>query len=248
MEHVGDAKWITLGHPSYVWRFGQDRRLALIQQYTALEDRWILDVGCGIGTYVRKFRNFSNHVHGIDVDEERVATGGRDLPNLQVSASEHLPYPDNTFDVVVLNEVIEHVNDDQQTITECLRVLQPGGKVVIFAPNRGYFFETHGIYLGKRYVFRLIPFVNWLPDRLRNIFCPHVRAYYATDIRRLFKSQPARIAHHSYVFPGFDNIVYDHPLLGRLLRRVCYTLEQTPFRRLGLSHFVVAEKTAAAGG
>jgi len=247
MEQVGDAKWITLGHPSYVWRFGQDRRLALIQQYAALDDRWILDVGCGIGTYVRKFRNFSEHVHGIDVDEERVTQGARDLPNLQVCASEHLPYPDNTFDVVVLNEVIEHVSDDQQTIRECLRVLQPGGKVVIFAPNRLYFFETHGIYLGKRYVFRLIPLVNWLPDRLRNVFCPHVRAYLDRDMRRLFNGQPARVVHHSYVFPGFDNIVYDHPFLGRILRRVFYTLEQTPLRQFGLSHFLVAEKVSISG-
>lgn len=244
MESVGDAKWITLGHPSYIWRFGQDRRLALIQQHTALDDRWILDVGCGIGIYVRKFRNFSEHVHGIDLDTERVAAGARDLPNLQVCASEHLPYPDNTFDVVVLNEVIEHVTDDQKTIAECLRVLQPGGKVVIFAPNRRYFFETHGIYLGKRYIFRLIPFVNWLPDRLRQAFCPHVRAYYARDIRRLFQGQPASVRHHSYVFPGFDNIVYDYPLLGRFLRRLFYTLEQTPLRQFGLSHFVVAEKHA----
>lgn len=236
-------KWVTLGHPSYVWRFGQDRRLAMIRAYAPLEGRWVLDVGCGLGTYVRKFRDLTPHAHGIDVDEERVAEGARTLPNLLVAASEHLPYPDNSFDVIVLNEVIEHVADDARTIAECVRVLRPGGRVIIFAPNRLYLFETHGIYLGQRYVFRLIPFVNWLPDPLRNVFARHVRAYTGPDLRRLFRDVPARLVHHGYVYPGFDNIVARRPRLGGILRSLCYTLESTPLQVFGLSHFVVAEKT-----
>lgn len=242
VERVGEPKWIALGHPSYVWRFGQDRRLALIRTFAPLEGRWVLDIGCGIGTYVRRFADFTNHSFGIDVDAERVAEGARSIANLQVAASEHLPFPDGTFDVVVLNEVIEHVQDDEKTIAEAMRILRPGGRVVIFAPNRLYPFETHGIYLGRRYIFRLIPFVNWLPDPLREIFCPHVRAYTSGDIRHLFRGLPARIVEHSYVYPGFDNIMVDHPRLGPLLRKVFYYLENTPLRCFGLSHFVVAER------
>jgi SAM-dependent methyltransferase len=242
LARTGGEKWIALGHPSYVWRFGQDRRLAMIERYSALNDRWILDVGCGIGTYVRKFRQFSTHVFGIDVDAERVAEGARSMPNLQVAASEHLPFPDGSFDTIVLNEVIEHVTDDAATIAECIRVLRPGGRVVIYAPNRLYLFETHGIYLGKRYIFRLIPFVNWLPDRMRRWFAPHVRAYTSGSLERLFLGTPAEIIHHGYVYPGFDNIIARRPGLGRLLRRVFYFLEATPLRRFGLSHFLVAER------
>ena len=57
-----DHKAIALGHPSYVWRFGQDRRLALIRRYAPLEGKRILDVGCGLGTYVKKMRDFSQEV------------------------------------------------------------------------------------------------------------------------------------------------------------------------------------------
>jgi SAM-dependent methyltransferase len=242
VEQAGEPKWIALGHPSYVWRFGQDRRLALIRQFVPLENRWILDVGCGIGTYVRKLRGLSNYVFGIDVDEERVAWGAKDVPNLQVSTSEELPFQDESFDVIILNEVIEHVRDDVKTISECVRVLRPGGRVIIYAPNRLYLFETHGIYIGRRYIFRLIPFVNWLPDLLRDRFCPHVRVYTTPQIRRLFDGTPARIVHHGYVFPGFDNIVADHPRLGHALRTVLYAVETTPLACFGLSHFVVAER------
>ena len=69
-----DAKAITLGHPSYVWRFGQDRRLAMIERYAPLEGRRILDTGCGVGMYVRAFRQFSEQVYGIDVDPDKSVT------------------------------------------------------------------------------------------------------------------------------------------------------------------------------
>jgi SAM-dependent methyltransferase len=242
VEPSGDQKWITLGHPSYIWRFGQDRRLALIRRHACFDTRWVLDVGCGIGTYVRKFRQYSTHAFGIDVDIDRVSEGARSIPNLQVAQAEHLPFADGSFDVVVLNEVIEHVTDDARTIAESVRLLRPGGRVVIYAPNRLYPFETHGIYLGKRYVFRLIPFVNWLPDSLRRKFAPHVRAYTTSGIRRLFDGVPARIVHHDYVYPGFDNIVARRSRLGLFLRRVFYFFEHTPLKYFGLSHFLVAER------
>ncbi|MBI2939915.1 MAG: class I SAM-dependent methyltransferase [Chloroflexi bacterium] len=239
---AGDARWIVLGHPSYVWRFGQDRRIALVQRWVPLENQRILDVGCGIGTYLQQFRNYSNAVYGVDVDAERVARASQLAPNVQVAPAETLPYPGESFDVVFLNEVIEHVKDDRQAIAEAVRVTAPGGHVVIYAPNRLYLFETHGVYLGKRYVFRLIPLVNYLPDALRNRFCPHVRAYTAGQIRGLFGGLPVELAIHTYVFPGFDNIVARSPTLGRLLRSVCYALEQTPLRCFGLSHLLIARK------
>jgi SAM-dependent methyltransferase len=244
---ANDSRWIELGHPSYVWRFGQDRRLNLVRRFVPLENARILDVGCGLGAYVEKFRVFSGDVHGVDVDPDKVAKASLSLPNIRVSPAEKLPFADGTFDVVFLNEVIEHVESDRDAVAEAVRVTAPGGHVVIYAPNRLYLFETHGIYLGKRFVFRLVPFVNYLPDVLRRHFCPHVRAYTRNHIRGLFRGQPATIVEHSYVYPGFDNIVADHPALGRALRSVCYSLEQTPLGAFGLSHFVVARVDAKDG-
>jgi hypothetical protein len=47
----------------------------------------------------------------------------------------------------------------------------------------------------------------------------------------------------SVIFGGYDNIIYRFPRLGRVLRFILYTLEKTPLRVLGLSHFWVIEKT-----
>lgn len=233
---------VALGHPSYVWRSGQDRRLALIRRYAPLEGRRILDVGCGIGTYVRKLREFSHRVYGIDVEEGRLRCGALSVPGLALAASEHLPFPDGAFDLVLLNEVIEHVQDDAATLREACRVTATGGHIVIYAPNRLYPFETHGIYLGRRYVFGNIPLVNYLPGFLRRRLAPHARAYLSRDLRRLVQGLEARVVIHTCVFPGFDNIAARSARLGRLLRAVFHRLEKTPLRVLGLSHFLVLER------
>jgi len=251
---VDDDRAIVLGHPSYVWGFGQERRLDLIRRYATLEDRAILDVGCGLGMYVRAFRRFSQDVHGVDIDAEKIAQASRDLPNLRVAPAEHLPYATGTFDVVLLHEVIEHVSDDQRAIAEAVRILrdpQPAaaapataGRLVIFAPNRLYPFETHGAYWRGRYHFGNIPLVNYLPDGWRKRFCPHVRAYTRRDLSGLLARLPVRVIVHTQIYPGYDKLVRRRPALGRVLRLVTYLLEHTPLRLFGLSHLLVAEKTA----
>ena len=245
-------KAIVLGHPSYVWRFGQERRLDLIRRHAPLEGRTILDVGCGVGMYLQAFQRFSHDLYGVDIDGEKLAGARRELPNLCVSVAETLPYPDGVFDLVLSHEVIEHVTDDRQALVEAVRVLKrpapgdggPGGRLVVFAPNRLYPFETHGVFWRGSYREGNIPLVNYLPGRLRARFCPHVRAYTRRDLRRLLDGLPVRIVTFSQIFPGYDKIVRRYPVVGGWLRRITYFLERTPLRALGLSHFLVVERTS----
>jgi SAM-dependent methyltransferase len=233
---------ISRGRPSYSWRFGQDRRLEMVRQYVDLDDARILDIGCGIGTYVRRFRQYSDEVYGVEVEADRVAEASLELPNIQLAYGEALPFESDTFDLVFSNEVIEHVDDDRQTIAEAVRVTRPGGSIVTFAPNRLYPFETHGAYIGGRYHFGNIPFVSWLPDPLRDRFVPHVRAYTGHGIRALFRGQPVHLVHHGVIYPGFDNITARHATLGPVLRKALYTAEHTRLHAFGLSHFLVVRK------
>jgi SAM-dependent methyltransferase len=246
MRSVDEERAITLGHPSYLWRFGQDRRLELIQRYARLEGRRVLDVGCGLGMYVKRFRDFTPHAFGVDRDPQRAIEAGAALPNIAAAASEALPFPDDGFDLVLLHEVIEHVADDGQTVREAYRVARPGGRVVIFAPNRLYPFETHGVYWRGAYHFGNIPLVGYLPSFLRRRLAPHVRVYTVGDIRRLLRGLDARLIVHTQIYPGYDNIAARRPWLGKLLRRLTYFFEDTPLRVFGLSHFVVIEKVTLA--
>lgn len=235
-------KFVTLGHPSYVWRRGQERRLTLLRQYVRIEHQRILDVGCGVGTYVRRLREFTPAAYGTDIDGEKAASAATQLPNIVQSAAEHLPFASNTFDVVLLNEVIEHVRDDREAIREAVRCVRPGGHVVVFAPNRLYPFETHGFFIGKRYYFRLLPLINYTPDAIRNAFCHHVRIYTQRGIRRLFATLPVDLVVCSHILPGLDNIAGRHRTIGRWLHAAVDLVERTPLRSFGISHFVVARK------
>ncbi|MDR7540554.1 MAG: class I SAM-dependent methyltransferase [Armatimonadota bacterium] len=236
-----------LGQPSYVWRFGLERRLSLIRHYVPLEGRRMLDIGCGVGTFVRRLAEFSAYVYGVDIDRQRVRRGAQALTpapsgGLAVAVSENLPFRDAAFDLVLLHEVLEHVRDDALTLREACRVTRPGGNIVIFCPNRLYPFETHGVFLGKRYIFGNIPLVNYLPDPWRRRLVPHVRAYTGGGLRRLLARLPARIVVHTCVWPGFDNLSARSGFASAVLRRVLYPLEGTPLRIFGLSHFVILEK------
>jgi SAM-dependent methyltransferase len=243
-----------LGNPSFVWRSGQERRLALIERYVSLNDRRVLDLGCGLGEYVRAFARRGAHAYGSDIAldrlveaRERVAkTATTGVDGFMAAAGESLPFRDRSLDLIVLNEVIEHVADDRATLVEIARVLKPGGTCVLYAPNRLYPFETHGIYLRGRYIFGNIPLVNWLPSRLRDRLVPHARAYRHGDWRRLIADTPLRIVDHTYVYPGFDNIEARSVPLARAVRAFCYWAEHNPLRRFGLSHLVVLRRDGAA--
>src|SRR5690606_39799722 len=128
----------------------------------------------------------------LRVTSSGTPTGPGGVRGFLGAAGEYLPLPDASIDVIVLNEVIEHVQDDRQTLRELARVLRPGGTAILYAPNRLYPFETHGIYLGRKYVFGNIPLVNWLPGPLRDRLVPHARAYRHGDWARLIEGAPLR--------------------------------------------------------
>ena len=242
MTTDNDEKDIYLGHPSYVWRSGQDRRLDMIQRHAPLAGMCVLDIGCGVGAYVSKMAAQSASAFGIDVDEEKVQEALGASANVCVSVSERLPFPDCCFDRVLLNEVIEHVENDRLTVQESFRVLKPGGSMIIFAPNRLYPFETHGVFWRGAYRFGNIPLANYLPDRWRRRLCPHVRAYTQRGLRWLFEGLLARVIVHTQIYPGYDKIAGRSPALAGVFRKLTYFFEHTPLRVFGLSHFLVVEK------
>ena len=236
-----------LGNPSFVWRSGQERRLAIIERYLPLRGRRVLDLGCGLGEYVRGFERAGAEALGCDVAADRLVEGRRrGAHGLVAAAAEALPFRDGALDVVVLNEVIEHVADEAATLREVARVLAPEGRALIYAPNRLFPFETHGVFLGSRFVFGNIPFVNWLPRRLRDRLVPHARVYAAGDWAALLADAKLELVDHSYVYPGYDNIAARLPALGGLLRALCYRAEgSSRWRRFALSHLLVLRHRTA---
>lgn len=229
------------GEPGYVWRSGQERRLAMIKRWADLSG-CLLDDGCGLGTYLAAFAPYSNRRFGLEIEFDRAVKAKEQATGIALGVGEYLPFPAATFDFVFSNEVIEHVQGDRAYLAEMVRVCRPGGRILIFCPNRWYPVEQHGIFWRGRYHFGNIPLVNYLPNPLRNRLAPHVRTYTATALRRLYRGLPVREIHHSRIFGGYDNIEYRWPRFGRLLKKALYTAEKTPLSVLGISHLLVLEK------
>ena len=231
------------GEPSYVWRAGQERRLEMVVKAAGerIHGR-ILENGCGVGMYVEKMSPFGGKIFGLEYDFERATEAGARSSGIINAAGEFLPYPDSTFDLVLSHEVLEHVLDDRLAVTEMVRVLKPGGRVVIFVPNIGYPFETHGIYWRGKYQFGNKLFVNYLPRSLRNKLAPHVRIYSRKDMATLFNELPVKIIEQTVIMGAYDNIIARFGAAGRILRAFLQFLEKTPLKVFGLSHFWVIEK------
>lgn len=231
------------GEPSHVWRAGQERRLAIIQAAAGerLRGKVFVD-GCGLGTYLGKLAPDANPAIGLDIEHERTVQARQKTPRVVCGAGEFLPFPVDSFDLILSHEVLEHVQDDRKAIQEMVRTLRPGGRLVLFCPNRGYPFETHGMYWRGKYRFGNIPLINYLPRRWRDKLAPHVQVYSRRDLERLFAGLPVTVVSRDIIFGAYDNIIARAPRLGKMLRGVLHALERTPLRGLGLSHVWVVEK------
>lgn len=231
------------GEPSYVWRTGQDRRLEMVLEAIGhhLGGRW-LENGCGVGMYLQHLEPLVGSIVGLEFDYERAQVSHQHSQNVVNAAGEHLPLASASFDAILSHEVLEHVNDDRLYLEEMVRALRPGGLILLFVPNKGYPFETHGVYWRGRYHFGNIPLVHYLPLGLRQQLTPHVRAYSTSDLKNLFSDLPVEIVQSKIIFGAYDNIIQRYPRGGKLLRGTLQWLENTPLAWFGLSHFWVIRK------
>ena len=241
MTQGPSAQAASRGEPSYVWRSGQERRLNMVREWSDLHGR-ILDNGCGLGTYLKAFAPYSQQRFGLEIELDRAISALKSSEGVIQGVGEHIPFADDTFDLVFSNEVIEHVQNDAHYAAEMARVTRPGGRIVLFCPNRWYPVEQHGIYWRGQYHFGNVPLVNYLPNSLRNRLAPHVRTYTKSSLLKLFQDLPLQLIHHERIFGGYDNIAYRWPTAGRFIQKTLYSLEATPFAALGISHLLVLEK------
>ncbi len=111
--------------------------ITLVTKYSSLENR-ILELGCGNGLSAHLLNKQEHWVVGTDVSpfflSDTAKWHNESLKYIACDALE-LPFGDETFDVVCSNELIEHVPDVQQALSEMVRVVKKGGLVIIAGPN-----------------------------------------------------------------------------------------------------------------
>jgi SAM-dependent methyltransferase len=101
-------------------------------------ERDVLEAGCGEGYGADLIAGVARRVVALDYDEATVAHVSARYPRVEVQHGNlaALPLADASVDVVVNFQVIEHLWDQPQFVRECLRVLRPGGLLLMSTPNR----------------------------------------------------------------------------------------------------------------
>lgn len=101
-------------------------------------DRVVLEAGCGEGYGAGLIAGIARHVIALDYDEPTTRHVARRYHGVQVLRGNlaYLPIRSGTVDVVANFQVIEHLWDQEGFLTECFRVLRPGGRLLVTTPNR----------------------------------------------------------------------------------------------------------------
>lgn len=126
--------------------YDTNRRIEVIfDDFLGQEDlggKLLLDGGCGTGWFTRRAVERGARVTSVDIAPRLVEITQQKNPaaNAVVASILELPFPDHAFDIVISSDVIEHTPDPLKATRELIRVLKPGGKLCITAPNRSFWY------------------------------------------------------------------------------------------------------------
>jgi 2-polyprenyl-3-methyl-5-hydroxy-6-metoxy-1,4-benzoquinol methylase len=115
----------------------------LLADYRYLPRPWrgavLLDVGCGDGGFMRRVERLGWRAVGLELDPKACAVASARKLNVTRGAVPDTGLPAQSFDVITLHHVIEHVHDPRAVLHELFRLAKPNGRIILTTPNRRSF-------------------------------------------------------------------------------------------------------------
>ena len=181
---------------TYWWHLG---RLKIINTYLNkhIGDKSkvkILNVGCGTGGTLGTLEKYGN-VENIDVSDDAINFMKKSGYKVKKVKGIELPYKDNTFDLIAAFDVLEHIEHDKDALREWMRVLKPGGFVIMTIPAHQWLWSQHDVSLH------------------------HFRRYTTSEVKQKAKDSGLRPKKVSYAFAFSLPMVVGFRVINRILGR-----------------------------
>jgi len=140
------------------------RTVTIILQYKERSAR-ILDIGSGSGQVLSRIRETFPDIWGLEVSRQHVCEANRRLecgsrPRVMVGSAEEMPFKAGSFDAVVSNTMIEHIERPEKMLAEARRVLRDDGILFLTTANKYWPIEPH----------YFLPFLSYLPSWIANAY------------------------------------------------------------------------------
>lgn len=123
----------TFRHPdTHPWN--EAAHTALNEAFAALAPSHVrgklLDIGCGLKPYKPMFAPYVTEHVGVDHPDSPHSASSVDV----LASAYEIPLPDQSVDTILLSEVLEHLEQPEDALSECFRLLMPGGKILLSTP------------------------------------------------------------------------------------------------------------------
>lgn len=185
--------------------------------FEIIKGKNVLDIASGEGYGSHLMSRFARNVSGVDIDNESVELAAKKYKshnlNYKQGSATQIPFDDNTFDVVVSFETIEHIAEHNQMIIEIKRVLKKDGVLIISTPDKMYYsdvrkFNNH-FHVKELYREEFKDLISTQFD-----YCALYDQLYLNGIS-IICNEKANINNHEMVFTGDYNKIENtalHPL------------------------------------
>ncbi|MFL6144091.1 MAG: glycosyltransferase [Labedaea sp.] len=148
IKGFGTAEWMPTPD-EYMFKEGDGSSHAVILEMLAgTQSAKVLDIGCSGGQLAERVRAAGHHVTGVDYLD---IPGVRERTDVFVQADLSRGIPTEIgsgFDIVIAGDIIEHLPRPAQTLREILRLLRPGGELLLSVPNFGHWYPRSRVVLG----------------------------------------------------------------------------------------------------
>jgi SAM-dependent methyltransferase len=231
-------------------RYRLEPWIAELARFDQAAGKDLLEIGVGLGADHQRFAQAGARPAGIDLTERAVEHTRRRLRGfglssaLRIGDAEHLPFPDDAFDIVYSWGVLHHSPDTAQAVSEVRRVLRPGGSARVMIYHK---WSLVGVMLWLRYALvAMRPFRSLSSVYAEHLESPGTKAYTVAEARALFAGfrdvQIRTVLTHADLLESQAGQRHNTPLLASarrlwprwLLRRTC--------QRLGLFMLIEATK------